>query len=118
MKQKIILTALPNGLVKKVGIANTVNASVALSLQVEDVDTTLQNVPDMLSWAEKIKSGKFIVYVNGTAVQAKVVSKEVDVAGRSERQADSFLSRKTHHQFCKRYYCINGQPICRRSSRQ
>ncbi|MGB2702178.1 MAG: hypothetical protein WBC81_00825 [Chitinophagaceae bacterium] len=80
MKQKIILTALPNGLVKKVGIANTVNASVALSLQVEDVDTTLQNVPDMLSWAEKIKTGKFIVYVNGTAVQAKVVSKEVDVA--------------------------------------
>ena len=49
MKQKIILTALPNGLVKKVGIANTVNTSVALSLQVEDVDTTLQNVPDMLS---------------------------------------------------------------------
>ncbi|MEI2738083.1 MAG: hypothetical protein V9F01_04810 [Chitinophagaceae bacterium] len=80
MKQKIILTALPNGIAKKAGTGNTVNASVALSLQVEDVNTTLQNVPDMLNWAEKVKTGKFIVYVNGTAVQAKVVSKEVDVA--------------------------------------
>ena len=78
MKQKIILTALPNGIAKKLG-TNTVNASVALSLQVEDVNTTLQNVPDMLNWAEKVKTGKFIVYVNGNAVQAKVVSKEVDV---------------------------------------
>nr|MBP8115119.1 hypothetical protein [Chitinophagaceae bacterium] len=78
MKQKIILTALPNGIAKKLG-TNTVNASVALSLQVEDVNTTLQNVPDMLNWAEKVKTGKFIVYINGTAVQAKVVSKEVDV---------------------------------------
>ncbi len=79
MKQKIILTALPNGIVKKAG-TNTVNASVAISLQVEDVNTTLQNVPDMLNWAERIKQGKFIVYLNGNPVQAKVVSKDVDVA--------------------------------------
>ncbi len=78
MKQKIILTALPNGIAKKQG-TNTVNASVAVSLQVEDVNTTLQNVPDMLNWAEKVKAGKFTVYINGAAVQAKVVSKEVDV---------------------------------------
>ncbi|MCB0775928.1 MAG: hypothetical protein KDB99_06340, partial [Chitinophagaceae bacterium] len=79
MKQKIILTALPNGISKKTG-SNTVNASVAVSLQVEDVNTTLQNVPDMLNWAEKVKQGKFTVYLNGNPVQAKVVSKEVDVA--------------------------------------
>ena len=78
MKQKIILTALPNGNARRQG-TNLVNASVALSLQVEDVNTTLQNVPDMLNWAEIVKTGKFIVYINGTAVQAKVVSKEVDV---------------------------------------
>ncbi|MCB9056890.1 MAG: hypothetical protein H6549_13660 [Chitinophagales bacterium] len=79
MKQKIILTALPNGISKKAG-SNTVSASVAISLQVEDVNTTLQNVPDMLNWAEKVKQGKFIVSLNGNPVQAKVVSKEVDIA--------------------------------------
>lgn len=79
MKQKIILTALPNGLAKKRS-ANLVNASVAISLQVEDVNTTLQNVPDMLNWAEKVKSAGFKVYVNGNAVPATVISNEVDAA--------------------------------------
>lgn len=78
MKQKIILTALPNGIAKNVN-TSSVKASLAISLQVEDVNTTLQNVPDMLNWAEKIKTGKFIVYVNGNPVQAKVISKDVDV---------------------------------------
>lgn len=77
MKQKIILTALPNGIVSNNGVS-TVQVSAAISLQVEDVNTTLQNVPDMLKWAEKIKTGTFKVYVNGQQVAAKVTSKEVD----------------------------------------
>ena len=77
MKQKIICTALPNGVINK-GSSSTYKASLALSLQVEDVNTTLQNVPDMLHWAEKIKTGKFIVYINGKATDAIVTSPEVD----------------------------------------
>lgn len=74
MKQKIIVTALPNGI--KTG--NVWKVSAAISLQVEDADTTLQNVPDMLNWAGLVKNAKFIVQLNGAAVEAKVVSKPVD----------------------------------------
>ncbi|HMU46067.1 MAG TPA: hypothetical protein PKC72_06850 [Chitinophagaceae bacterium] len=77
MKQKIILTALPNGLVSK-GNGNNLKISAALSLQVEDANTTLQNVPDMLKWAQLAKNGKFIVYINNTPVQANVISSPVD----------------------------------------
>ncbi len=75
MNQKIILTALPNGISTKNGMGK---ASAALSLQVENANTTLQNVPDMLNWAELVKTGKFIVYINGKAVNATVVSNDVD----------------------------------------
>ncbi|MBK8952840.1 MAG: hypothetical protein IPM85_11720 [Chitinophagaceae bacterium] len=78
MKQKIIVTALPNGIVTK-GLANKWKVAAAISLQVEDTaDTTLQNVPDMLGWAALIKNAKFIVHLNGKPVEAKVVSKPVD----------------------------------------
>jgi hypothetical protein len=79
MKQKIILTALPNGFVTRSNGKN-LKLSAALSLQVEDANTTLQNVPDMLNWAEKVKNGKFIVYINNTPVQANVISPAVDAA--------------------------------------
>lgn len=78
MKQKIIITALPNGIVSKNGIS-TIQASAAISLQVEDANTILQNVPDMLNWAERIKTGTFKVYANGQQVNANVVSKDVDI---------------------------------------
>lgn len=76
MKQKIIITALPNG------ISNSRSPiwklSAAISLQVEEANTTLQNVPDMLNWPELLKNTKFIVQLNGTNVEAKVVSKPAD----------------------------------------
>lgn len=74
MKQKIIITALPNGI--KSG--NILKVSAAIGLQVEDADTTLQNVTDMLNWAGLAKNLKFIVQVNGNTAQAKVVSQPVD----------------------------------------
>ena len=77
MKQKIIVTALPNGSSTR-GLANTWNVSAAIGLQVEDANTTLQNVPDMLNWATLVKDAKFLVQLNGTVVEAKVVSKPVD----------------------------------------
>ena len=46
MKQKLIVTALPNGLVSRAG-ANAWKVSASIGLQVEDADTTLQNVKDM-----------------------------------------------------------------------
>lgn len=76
MKQKIIVTALPNGINAKGG---NWKISAAIGLQVEDVDTTLQNVPDMLNWIELVKNAKFIVQLNGNNVEAKVTSKPVDV---------------------------------------
>ncbi|MBI5858602.1 MAG: hypothetical protein HZB42_13265 [Sphingobacteriales bacterium] len=79
MKQKIIVTALPNGVVTRSGL-NYWKISAALGLQVEDADTTLQNVPDMMKWAELVKNAKFIVQLNGNTVEAKVVSKPVDTA--------------------------------------
>jgi|CXWL01.1.fsa_nt_gi hypothetical protein len=79
MKQKIVVTALPNGLVTKSGV-NLWKVSAAFGLQVEDADTTLQNVKDMLGWADLVKNGKFIVQLNGNPVEAKVVSKPVDTA--------------------------------------
>ena len=77
MKQKIIVTALPNGSSTR-GLANTWSVSAAIGLQVEDANTTLQNVPDMLNWAMLVKDAKFLVQLNGTVVEAKVVSKPVD----------------------------------------
>lgn len=77
MKQKIVVTALPGGLVIKSG-SNKWKASAAISLQVEDADTTLINVPDMLGWAGLIKAASFIVHLNGKPVSAKVVSSPVD----------------------------------------
>lgn len=66
---------MPNGI--KTG-SSLWKASAAISLQVEDADTTLQNVQDMLNWANLVKNAKFIVQINGTTVDAKVVSKPVD----------------------------------------
>lgn len=77
MKQKIISTALPNGLVKK-GLTGKWAISASISLQVEDANTTLENVPDMLGWAGIVKQAKFMVQLNGKPVEAKVVSKTVD----------------------------------------
>ncbi len=77
MKQKIIVTALPNGLATR-GTATTWKISAAIGLQVEDADTTLNNVKDMLGWATLVKNAKFIVQLNGSTVEAKVVSKPVD----------------------------------------
>lgn len=77
MKQKIIITALPNGIVER-GINRTLKLSAAIGLQVEDANTTLQNVPDMQRWAELIKDAKFMVQLNGSTVEAKVVSKPAD----------------------------------------
>lgn len=77
MKQKIIFTALPNGLVKR-GVTNKWAISASISLQVEDANTTLENVPDMLGWAGILKHTKFIVQLNGKPVEAKVVSKLAD----------------------------------------
>jgi len=74
MNQKIIVTALPNGL--KSG--TTWKVSAAISLQVENADTTLQQVPDMQNWASLVKNAKFFVQLNGKNVEAKVVSKPVD----------------------------------------
>lgn len=79
MKQKIIVTALPNGLSTR-GIVNTWRVSAAIGLQVEDANTVLQNVPDMLRWADLVKDAKFIVQLNGVAIEAKVISKPVDTA--------------------------------------
>ncbi len=76
MKQKIIVTALPNGIAERGG---NWKISAAIGLQVEDVDDILQNVPDMLKWAELIKGAKFIVQLNGNSVEAKVTSKPVDI---------------------------------------
>lgn len=78
MNQKIIITALPNGIAIKNGVS-LAKVSAALSLQVENADTTLQNVPDMLNWAERVKTGKFKVYLNGQPIEAKVVSNAVDI---------------------------------------
>ncbi len=75
MKQKIIVTALPNGINTRGG---NWKISAAIGLQVEDVDDILQNVPDMLNWAQLIKGAKFIVQLNGNSVEAKVTSKPVD----------------------------------------
>jgi hypothetical protein len=79
MKQKIIITALPNGIASRGG-ASVWKVSAAIGLQVEDADTTLQNVKDMLNWADLVKNAKFIVQLNGNPVEAKVVSKPVDTA--------------------------------------
>lgn len=77
MKQKIIFTALPNGLVKR-GVTNKWAISASISLQVEEANTTLENVPDMFGWAGIVKHSKFIVQLNGKPVEAKVVSKTAD----------------------------------------
>lgn len=77
MKQKIIVTSLPNGLKNR---GAEWRLSAAISLQVEDANTTLQNVPDMLNWPSLLQNQKFIVQLNGNQVEAKVVSKPVDAA--------------------------------------
>ncbi len=79
MKQKIIITALPNGINTK-SRNGGLKVSAAISLQVEDVNDTLQNVKDMLNWAELIKNAKFIVQYNGATVEAKVISPPPDTA--------------------------------------
>jgi hypothetical protein len=83
MKQKIIVTALPNGMA--LGIAGrgtkVLKASAAISLQVEATDkpdTRLADVKDMLSWAELIKNAKFTVQINGVTTEAKITSIGVD----------------------------------------
>lgn len=75
MKQKIIITALPNGPAKG---NNSWKVSAAIALQVEDANTTLQQVPDMQQWAQLVKTAQFIVQVNGNPVAAKLVSKPAD----------------------------------------
>ena len=75
MKQKIIVTALPNGVSERSG---TWKIAVAISLQVEDAHTTLQQVPDMLQWAQLVKNARYAVQINGTTVEAKLVSKPAD----------------------------------------
>jgi hypothetical protein len=79
MKQKLIVTALPNGLVTRSG-ANGWKVSASIGLQVEDADTTLQNVKDMLNWSDLVKNAKFIVQLNGNPVEAKVSGHEIDTA--------------------------------------
>ncbi|MEN9547979.1 MAG: hypothetical protein RIR12_570 [Bacteroidota bacterium] len=83
MKQKIIITALPNGVA--MGIAGRgakiLKASAAISLQVEETDksnTRLSDVKDMLAFAELIKNAKFNVEINGAVVNAKVTSTAID----------------------------------------
>ena len=82
MKQKIIVTALPNGNGLSVrGRGTILKASAAISLQVETVDkagTRLSDVKDMLNWAELIKNAKFLVQYNGNTVEAKVTGAAVD----------------------------------------
>ena len=84
MKQKIIITALPNGNGMSIrGRGTILKASAAISLQVEAVDkadTRLSDVADMLKWADLIKNAKFLVQVNGNTVEAKVTSAAVDTA--------------------------------------
>ena len=63
MNQKLIVTALPNGLAARAGSA-TWKVSASIALQVENADTTLQNVKDMLNWADLVKNNKFIVQLN------------------------------------------------------
>jgi len=75
MKQKIVVTALPDGINAKGG---KWRVSAAIGLQVEDANTTLQNVKDMLGWAELVKNAKFIVELNGNPVEANVVGTKVD----------------------------------------
>jgi len=77
MKQKIIVTALPNGINTR-SRTGTLRVSAVFSLQVEDVNTTLQNVPDMLNWAERIRTAKFMVQYNGALVEAKPVGTAPD----------------------------------------
>lgn len=82
MKQKIVVTALPNGVATNTRTSGvTLKASAAISLQVEAVDsgdTRLKDVKDMLNWAELVKNVKFIVQYNGSAVEAKVTSAAID----------------------------------------
>ncbi len=106
MKQHIFVTALPNGLVensekpgmidssapqktgvslsvKKPGIAQadssrTCRAAVAFSLQVEEIETTLANVPDMLSWAERIRQASYKVLLDGQEIPCDVISPPID----------------------------------------
>ncbi len=82
MKQKIIITALPNGVSSKTR-STVLKVSAAISLQVEAVDkadTRLSDVADMRNWADLIKNAKFLVQYNGTTVEAKVTSAPVDTA--------------------------------------
>lgn len=73
MKQKIIVTALPNGKAVNKN-PGAFKISAAISLQVEDVNDKLNHVPDMLNWASLIKGAKFMVQYNGGSVEAKVTS--------------------------------------------
>lgn len=77
MNQKIIVSALPNGFIVKNGITH-LKVSAALSLQVENANTTLQQVPDMLQWASLVKQAKFIVQYNNVPVTAAITSATPD----------------------------------------
>jgi len=105
MKQQIFVTALPNGLSKAVdkpvisfkpesglplntqkpvisttGEAVTCRASIAFNLQVEQVgpNTKLSDLPDMLHWAERIRSANYTVMLDGKEIPCQVVSPEID----------------------------------------
>jgi hypothetical protein len=78
MKQKVIFTALPNGINARSG---NLKLSVAISLQVIEtaVNTKLSSVPDMQSWADLINKAKFVVQLNGTAVDAIKTTSDADI---------------------------------------
>ena len=77
MKQKIIFTALPNGINV---LAKKLKISVAISLQVLEAaqGTKLGSVVDMIKWAERINKAKFLIQVNGVNVEAGRVSAPAD----------------------------------------
>lgn len=78
MKQKIIVTALPNG-VTKTRMAS-LKLSASISLQVEEINTTLNNVKDMLNWTDLVKSAKFSVEYNGKLIPAEITGTAIDVS--------------------------------------
>ncbi|MCX8021030.1 MAG: hypothetical protein N2747_11115, partial [Chitinophagaceae bacterium] len=80
MKQKIIITALPDGINNK---NNACKVSVAVSLQVESSSKTnprLSDFPDYLNWPDVLKKAEWTVLADGVKISAKVVSAAIDSA--------------------------------------
>lgn len=99
MKQQIFVTALPNGFVTKpvnaskstpgslsqiqpglasISSSTRCRVSVAFGLQVQQVDTTLAQVPDMLQWPERIRNAKYKLFMDGKEIEAVPVSDPAD----------------------------------------